>query len=136
MGGVFVPSQFGVVYLPMSTVQLKAGDSLRLYVTYTHLGKAESNVVLRGAIGNYGWAGFDEILYYQKTINVPEDLTWTPRTDTLDIVITTHLSAGLYDLYAKVKSTISPILQDVVEMSVAPTTSDFGEMTITNYAKV
>jgi hypothetical protein len=136
MGGVYVPSQFGVVFLPMSSVQVSAGDTLRLTVSYTHLGKAENNVVLRGAIGNYGWAGFDEILYYQKYISVPEDSQWTTRTDTLDIVITTHLSAGLYDLYAKVKSVISPILQDVVEMTVAPTTSEFGDMTITNYAKV
>lgn len=138
MGGVLVPSQYGgVLLLPMATVQVKAGDTLRVNVSYSHLGKAESGVLLYAAIGNIGSIfGFDEYIHGSKTINVPEDLVWTNHNDFVNIPITSSLAQGLWDLYAKVKSTISPYVQDVIEMLAAPTTSQFGEITITNYSVV
>ena len=42
MGAVFIPSEFGVIFLPLANVQVKAGDKLRITCRYTHLGKAES----------------------------------------------------------------------------------------------
>jgi hypothetical protein len=138
MGAVFIPSEFGLVFVPLANVQVKAGDKLRITCRYTHRGKAES-VPLYAAIGNSGWAGFDEVLNAGKTINVPEDAVWQTRDDYVDITITTAISAGLYDLYAKIGGTIpkviSPTLHDVVEVLVTGN-SEFGEITINSYAKV
>jgi len=138
MGAVYLPSEFGIIFLPLANVQVKAGDKLRVTCRYTHRGKAES-VPLHAAIGNTGWSGFDEILNASKTMSVPEDLNWQTREDYVDIAITTSISAGVYDLYAKIGGTIpkviSPTYQDVVEVT-AVGASEFGEISITNYAKV
>jgi len=138
MGAVFIPSEFGIIFLPLANVQVKAGDKLRITCRYTHLGKAES-VPLYAAIGSTGWTGFDEKLHASKTLSVPEDASWQTREDYADIAITTSISAGLYDLYAKIGGTIpkviSPTLQDVVEVTEVGN-SDFGEISITDYAKV
>ena len=139
MGAVYLPSQYGLLLLPLANVQVKAGDSLRITCRYSHLGKAESQT-LYAAIGNSGWAGFDEVLHASKTISVPEDASWNYREDYLDISITTALSAGVYDLYAKIGGTIaeviSPTLLDVVEMLAQTPESQFGEISITGYVKV
>ena len=139
MGAVYLPSQYGLLLLPLANVQVKAGDSLRITCRYSHLGKAESQT-LYAAIGNSGWAGFDEVLHASKTISVPEDASWNYREDYLDISITTALSAGVYDLYAKIGGTIakviSPTLLDVVEMLAQTPQSQFGEISITGYVKV
>ena len=138
MGGVYLPSQFGVIFLPMAVVQVKAGDKLRVTCQYSHIGEAES-IQLYASIGSEGWLGFDEILNASKTINVPEDLSWEYHEAYVDISITLALDGGLYDLYAKlgglVPKVISPTLHDVVEM-IAVGDSEFGEITITEYAKV
>ena len=138
MGAVYLPSEFGIILLPLANVQVKAGDKLRITCQYTHRGKAES-VPLYAAIGNTGWTGFDEVLHASKTLSVPEDANWQAREAYVDIAITTSISAGLYDLYAKIGGTIpkviSPTLQDVVEVTEVGD-SDFGEISITDYAKV
>ncbi|MFC1915210.1 hypothetical protein ACFLW4_00725 [Chloroflexota bacterium] len=138
MGAVFIPSEFGIIFLPLANVQVKAGDKLRLTCRYTHRGKAESQP-LYAAIGKTGWTGFDEVLHASKTLSVPEDASWQTREDYVDIAITTSISAGVYDLYAKIGGTfpkvISPTLQDVVEVTEVGN-SDFGEISITDYAKV
>jgi len=138
MGAVYLPSEFGIILLPLANVQVKAGDKLRITCQYTHRGKAES-VPLYAAIGNTGWTGFDEVLHASKTLSVPEDANWQARDAYVDIAITTSISAGLYDLYAKIGGTIpkviSPTLQDVVEVTEVGD-SDFGEISITDYAKV
>jgi len=138
MGAVYLPSEFGMILLPLANVQVKAGDKLRITCRYTHRGKAES-VPLYASIGSTGWTGFDEVLHASKTLSVPEDASWQAREAYVDIAITTSISAGLYDLYAKIGGTIpkviSPTLQDVVEVTEVGD-SDFGEISITDYAKV
>ena len=83
MGGLYLPSQFGMMFLPMSVVQVKPGDTLRVTCQYSHIGEAES-VSLYAALGNSGWAGFDEILHDSKTISVPEDASWQYHEDYVD----------------------------------------------------
>ena len=58
MGAVFIPSEFGIIFLPLANVQVKAGDKLRITCRYTHLGKAES-VPLYAAIGSTGYGGVE-----------------------------------------------------------------------------
>ena len=139
MDGVYLPSQFGLILIPLAAVQVKAGDRLRVTCRYSHLGKSES-VKLYAAIGNAGAFGFDEVLHGEKTISVPEDASWQFREDYVDITITTAISAGVYDLYAKIDGVfpkvISPTLHDVVEVLAEIPESEFGEITITSYAKV
>ena len=138
MGEVYIPSEFGMILIPLASVQVTAGDKLRVYCRYSHLGKADSQP-LYAAIGNSGWAGFDEILHASKTLSVPEDASWETRDDYVDISITTGISAGTYDLYAKIGGTIpkviSPTLVDVVEVTKIGD-SEFGEITINSYSKV
>jgi hypothetical protein len=139
MGAVYLPSQYGLLLVPLASVQVKPGDKLRITCRYSHIGKAE-NQTLYAAIGNSGWAGFDEVLHGSKTISVPEDTSWNYREDYVDISITTAISAGVYDLYAKIGGTIpeviSPTLNDVVEVMAETPESEFGEISITDYAKV
>jgi len=66
MGAVYLPSEFGIVFLPLANVQVKAGDKLRVTCRYSHRGKTESQT-LYAAMGNSGWAGFDEVLNASKT---------------------------------------------------------------------
>ena len=139
MGAVYLPSQFGGIFLPLANVQVKPGDKLRITCQYSHIGQADSQP-LYAAIGNEGWAGFDEVLHGSKTISVPEDATWDYHEEYVDITITTAISAGFYDLYAKIGGTfpkvISPSLLDVVEVMAETPESEFGEISITDYAKV
>ena len=139
MGAVYLPSQFGLLLMPLANIQVKPGDKLRITCRYSHLGQAESQT-LYAAIGNSGWAGFDEVLHASKAISVPEDAIWNYREDYVEISITTALSPGAYDLYAKIGGAIprviSPTLHDVVEVLAETPQSQFGEISITNYAKV
>ena len=139
MGAVYLPSQYGLLLVPLASVQVKPGDRLRITCRYSHIGKAEKQT-LYAAIGNSGWAGFDEVLHGSKTISVPEDTSWNYREDYVDISITAAISAGVYDLYAKIGGTIpeviSPTLNDVVEVMAETPESEFGEISITDYAKV
>ena len=138
MGVVYLPSQYGMILVPLANVQVKPGDKLRITCRYSHIGQADSQP-LYAAIGNEGWAGFNEVLHGSKTISVPEDASWNYHEEYVDITITTAISAGFYDLYAKIGGTfpkvISPSLLDVVEVLVTGN-SEFGEITIDSYAKV
>ena len=139
MGAVYLPSQFGLLLMPLANIQVKPGDKLRITCRYSHLGQAESQT-LYAAIGNSGWAGFDEVLHDSKAISVPVDASWNYREDYVDISITAALSAGVYDLYAKIggaiPKVISPTLHDVVEVLAEIPQSQFGEISITNFTKV
>lgn len=139
MGAVFMPSEFGIVFLPLTNVQVKPGDKLRITCRYPHIGQADSQP-LYAAIGNSGWAGFNEVLHGSKTISILEDTSWNYHEDYVDIAITAAISAGVYDLYAKIggiiPEVISPTLHDVVEVLAEIPESEFGELSITDYAKV
>ncbi|MBN2239711.1 MAG: hypothetical protein JW712_08050 [Dehalococcoidales bacterium] len=138
MGEMYILSEFGMILIPLANVVVMAGDKLRVYCRYSHRGKAESQP-LYVAIGNDGWAGFNEILHASKTLSVPEDSSWQTRDDYVDISITTGISKGVYDLYAKIggatPKVISPILTDVVEVTQIGN-SEFGEIMINSYSKV
>ena len=138
MGAVYLPSQYGMILVPLANVQVKPGDKLRITCRYSHVGQAE-NQTLYATIGNSGWAGFDEVLHGSKTISVPEDSAWDYHEEYVDISITTAISAGFYDLYAKIGGTIpeaiSPTLHDVVEVMAEVPDSEFGEISITGYVK-
>jgi hypothetical protein len=71
---------------------------------------------LRAAMGNKGVFGFDEISYVQVTINIPACAAWTELTYSASIPITSAISPGVYDLYAKLDGLFTPTLEDAVEV--------------------
>ena len=139
MGAVYLPSQFGLLLVPLASVQVKPGDKLRITCRYSHIGQGEPQT-LYAAIGNGGWPSQGSALRGSKVISVPEDTSWNYREDYVDISITSAISPGFYDLYAKIGGTIpeviSPTLQDVVEVLAEIPESEFGEISITGYVKV
>jgi len=110
------------------------GGSCQVQVRFTYQGPAVSKT-LRAAIGNYGWAGFDEILYGSKTINIPESQTPMEYENNVSIPITSAIdpAGSPYDLYAKVDGVISPVLQSVITVAGPPITPEFRNLRITSY---
>ncbi len=85
-------------------VQLNVGDTLKVTVTFTYKGPAFSGFKCHVGLGNKG-ATFDEILFNESpALSVP--VTPTPTVITVpsqytNIVITEAISAGKYEIYAK-----------------------------------
>lgn len=116
-------SKFIAIRVNISPQEIEVGDTLRVPVSYTHQGKAET-VTLYAALGNQGSTSFDEKLRGQISVSVPADATATSRGEEIPIPITTALPAGKYDVYAKVggmfpKAISDPVL-DLITFITAP----------------
>jgi len=83
-------------------VELTYGDTLRVNVSFDYRGPAQT-VTLYGSIGIRAPLAFNEILFGQVDIELPESLTdFTPCERRVDIAITSDISPGTdYDLYCK-----------------------------------
>lgn len=127
-----LPSQFTRISTNVPPQQLEVGDTLRVPISYSHIGRAES-ARLYAAIGNVrtvlGRPIFDEILRAAEPLNVPDDATEVTRGEEIEIPITSALSPGRYDVYAKVDGLESEYQLDVVEMVAPP---EFVPSTITS----
>ena len=113
-------SEFTSISIGSEMRMVYRGDTLGVLIRYTHQGEAESEW-LYAAIGNVGVFGFDEILSGRKAISVPDDREPVERVDMVEIPITTAISPGIYDLYAKVglvgvPRAITPTQRDVVRV--------------------
>ncbi len=115
--------------------EVNMGDYCRLTVEFEYIGKACSGTV-RAALGNAGWAGFDEVKYDQNSISIPQSMTWTRYSVDLSIP-TSGMSAGYYDLYAKIgggaPGLIGPFLYDVVEVVGAVPDPEIRNFRISSY---
>lgn len=105
-------------------VELTYGDTLHVNVSFDYRGLA-GKATLYGAIGNRGWAGFDEILRNEETIDLPESpADFTPCERNIDIAITSEISPGIdYDLYCKIKEYPEagmPEVDDVIDIVGLP----------------
>ncbi len=105
-------------------VELTYGDTLHVNVSFDYRGLA-GTATLYGAIGNRGWAGFDEILRDEETIDLPESpADFTPCERSIDIAITSEISPGIdYDLYCKIKEYPEagmPEVDDVIDIVGLP----------------
>ena len=98
------------------------GGTCRVGVRFTYQGPAVSET-LYAAIGNYGWAGFDEILYGTRPVSVPASPTPTLYEGDGSISITTAIdpAGSPYSLYAKIGGIISPIRENVITVTEVPT---------------
>jgi hypothetical protein len=155
--GVWFPQG---LYLPMATrwetapktIDVNVGDTVRLTASFQYRGPAKS-YTLYGAIGirnptwglNDFWEGSPA---GQKSFSVPESTSWVSRTATVDVVVPS--SANLVSLYGRkaaiyvkainglgspdVDKTMSPYYEDA--LNVAAREGEFGEMKISDYAKV
>lgn len=118
-----LPSVFTSISVQLTLQRVEWGDVLQVPVSYIHVGAAQ-NVVLYAAIGEERVTIFDEVLYGQKTVSVPQDASPTPGGDIVEIPITTALSPGVYDVYAKVAGIfperVSATLHNVIELVGPP----------------
>jgi len=116
-------SRFTSIRVNISPQQVEAGDQLRVPVSIIHIGGAEE-VTLYAAIGNWGFAGFDEVLQGSERISAPLDQQPTARGEDVIIPITSALRPGKYDVYAKITGkipeTVSDPVQNVIEVVGAP----------------
>lgn len=94
------------------------GETCIIVTRFQHIGKGGTWPV-RAAIGIAG-ATFNEILWGQLDIIVPEHITWTAVITEIPILITASINDGVYDVYAKVgapfPALISPFYQDIVNV--------------------
>ena len=118
--------------------QVQPGGYCQVKCSFEYQGPANSGT-LRAAIGNAGTFGFDEIVYDTESISVPETPSWRAYTATARIYISTAISAGVYDLYAKITgalpNVITPTKYNVItvtkvtvsfKMTIWGIPSDFG----------
>jgi len=121
-------------------IELTYGDTLKVNAAFDYRGLAGS-ATLYGAIGNRGWAGFDEILHNEVSINLPESpADFTPCERSVEIGITSDIDPGTdYDLYCKIKEFPEagmPEVDDVIDIVGFPPTYELIEETIYPYAYV
>ena len=119
-------------------LELEVGDICRVNFSFEHRGDAESGR-LYAAIGNYGAAGFDEIIANDKSISVPSSTDWETIEKYVDIPITTAISPGSgYDLYGKIvdipgADIFSSYLEDVITITGVPVKGEFRNFGITGW---
>ncbi len=106
---------------PPGTLELKSGDTCRVYLSMSHKGDALTGEFY-ASIGNVKTVivtYFDKILAGRKSFSIPASADWKAFESYVDIPITSAISAGKYDLYAKIigitgGDVISPTLNDVI----------------------
>ncbi|MBA7692336.1 hypothetical protein ES703_100903 [subsurface metagenome] len=114
---------------------LESGDRCRVTVRFDYRGPSISKRIY-AAIGNSGWAGFDEILHGSRTISIPQSANWETYEGYANINITSAIDpeGSPYDLYAKIDSVISPVLQSVIiiesEEPPGPTEPEFRNLVV------
>lgn len=82
-------------------VILKYGDSLKLLCKFEHIGAAYTGAKIRASIGQK-IPFFDEILHNEVSVGgIKEDASWTLYQITVDILITTSISPGEYEVEVK-----------------------------------
>lgn len=118
------------------TTPVKQGQNCQVTVAFEYQGPAQSQA-LYAALGNSGSFGFNEIVAGQATLTVPLTSSLTTFTATVNVPVTTAISAddSPYDLYAKIPSkATSPTLLNVVYVqSVAPPAAAFRNFKIDSY---
>ena len=112
---------------------VKQGDYCNVKIGFDYIGPA-GKVTARAAIGNiktiFGQDSFDEVIFTNMDVTVSEQPTVSGLETTIPIQTTSAISPGIYDIYAKVNSVISPFVPDVINVgSITPT-----EPVITNVA--
>jgi len=111
-------SEFSNVRVSPGIRRGSAGVLIAFLVTFTHVGEADSEW-LYGAIGNPTTFGFDEILHNRIAITVNADATPRDYQEFILIPVTSAISPGTYDFYAKLgigvrPKAISQTYQDMV----------------------
>ena len=125
----------GTPVTPPNVLSLAIGDRCRVKLGFEHTGPAVSGKI-RCAIGNYGALGFDEVLFAEATLSVLASTDWKPYGATIDIIVTSAISGGTYDMYAKIMGitggdVFTPYVTDVI--SIAGGVGAFSNLQIIGY---
>jgi len=129
----------GAPVTPPNVLELEVGDRCRVNFSFEHKGSADTGK-LYAAIGNYGWAGFDEIIANSKSFSVTPSSDWEPFENSVDIPITTAISPGSgYDLYGKIMGIpgadiFTRYVEDVITITGVPTAGEFRNFSIASYS--
>jgi len=128
-------SQFrNIMATSVYPAQARVGQRANVNFELEHLGASE-RVTLYASIGNQGlW--FDEILHTEYQYTFPEHSVWTKQYMFAAIDITSAISPGLYDAYAKIKekNLVSPTLHDC--LTVLGNQAEFYNFLIASYQKL
>ena len=120
------------------TSPVDIGGVCRVNVRFNYKGPAQTRQ-LYAAIGNSGWAGFDEILHGVASLSLPLTTTLTSRTASVNIPITTAIDPleSPFDLYVKINGAFpaisSPVYDNVVTITGGVPNEEFRNLRITNY---
>ena len=125
--------------IPPQVLQLKVGDTCRVRANFDYVGPAIS-ATLYIAIGNvraYWPYDFDEILRNSKTISIPDTYPKKTYEHYVDIYISSAISPGRYDLYAKLIGIPGPDIyssfyENLIEIVEEAAPSPWGSGTYTN----
>jgi hypothetical protein len=113
---------------------VQVGGSCQVRVSFLYQGPAQT-VQLYAALGNNGWAGFDEIVAGQANLTLPETSVSTAMTATVNIPVTSAVNPNQspYDLYAKISGKInSPAYENIVTVTGGTTNPDFRNLRVMN----
>ncbi len=126
---------------PGGKLELTYGDKLRIATSLKYRGSARGATIY-GAIGNKGWAGFDEVISSESPISLPETPTdFTTIQASVDIPITADIAPNkTYSIYCKIKEYVSeagrPEVDNVIDIVGTQPTYKLLEETIYPYAYV
>jgi len=126
---------FSDLIITCYTTPVDIGAVCRVNVRFNYRGPAQTRQ-LYAALGNSGFAGFDEILHGTASLSLPLTSTLTSRTASVNIPITAAIdpSDSPYDLYAKINGVItSPTYNNVVTVTGGVPNEEFRNLRITGY---
>jgi len=113
------------------STQVQYGQSVVLKVQYQYQGPG-GQAVLYGAVGNVIAGIFDEVISEDVTITMPPAVSWVTREAQILIPVANGtISPGIYDAYAKVQNSISPYLNNVIEI-MSPAAPEVRSLAVTS----
>ena len=119
---------------------VEPGGYCNVQVRFQYRGPAGVKT-LHAAIGNTGWAGFDEILNASEVLSIPESVDWRDINASVAVFIGTGIDPAQspYDLYTKLSGTgndiVSPTLENIITVIGQDPVPDaeFRNLSITNH---
>ncbi len=122
-------SQILRVDVQLRATEVQVGGTLTVPFSYQHNG-AEELVTAYAAVGDSGFAGFNEILAARQSLSIPQDTSLNSRSGSISIPITSKIAANKeYAVQVKLirsasrRDVVSPAVDNIVRVAGAATTA-------------